>query len=203
MNHKNYFKIFITVVLLGSTVLLYFFLAGWRPNFNFNGGVKINEIKVRQTGMISAKSQPEGANVYLDGVLNTATNNSLSGIEPGKHKLKITIHKTVNKKGYLEKSFANKPAFIEALNTYLTAFDAKRKKKPIRMLLDSDGSAMSPDNLRYRLHKIIGKPISSQMLRKITSSARGPPKKELIEMAERAAAMGHDLQTHINYYVKS
>jgi hypothetical protein len=90
MNHKNYFKIFITVVLLGSTVLLYFFLAGWRPNFNFNGGVKINEIKVRQTGMISAKSQPEGANVYLDGVLNTATNNSLSGIEPGKHKLKIT-----------------------------------------------------------------------------------------------------------------
>jgi hypothetical protein len=90
MNHKNYFKIFITVVLLGSTVLLYFFLAGWRPNFSFNGGVKINEIKVRQTGMISAKSQPEGANVYLDGVLNTATNNSLSGIEPGKHKLKIT-----------------------------------------------------------------------------------------------------------------
>jgi hypothetical protein len=119
------------------------------------------------------------------------------------HKLKLTIHKTVNKKGYLEKSFANKPAFIEALNTYLTAFDAKRKKKPIRMLLDSDGSAMSPDNLRYRLHKIIGKPISSQMLRKITASAKAPPKKELVELAERAAAMGHDLQTHINYYVKN
>jgi len=39
--------------------------------------------------MISAKSQPEGANVYLDGKLITATNNSISGVDLGKHKLKI------------------------------------------------------------------------------------------------------------------
>jgi len=90
MNQKSYIKILILVILLGSTVLLYFFLSGWRPNFNFSNKIELSEINVKQTGMISAKSQPEGANVYLDGKLVTATNNSISGVDLGKHKLKIT-----------------------------------------------------------------------------------------------------------------
>jgi len=90
MNQKSYVKILILIILLGSTVLLYFFLSGWRPNFNFSNKIELSEIKVKQTGMISAKSQPEGANVYLDGKLVTATNNTISGVDLGKHKLKIT-----------------------------------------------------------------------------------------------------------------
>lgn len=90
MNQKSYVKVLILIVLLGSTILLYFFLSGWRPNFNFSNRIELTDLKVKQTGMISAKSQPEGANVYLDGKLVTATNNSISGVDLGKHKLKIT-----------------------------------------------------------------------------------------------------------------
>lgn len=90
MNQKSYSKILVLIILLGSTVLLYYFLAGWRPSFNFSNGGTSNNFNVKQTGMISAKSQPEGANVYLDEKLFTATNNTISGIEPGKHKLRIT-----------------------------------------------------------------------------------------------------------------
>ncbi|NBO17339.1 MAG: PEGA domain-containing protein [Proteobacteria bacterium] len=89
MNQKSYTKILILIILLGSTVLLYFFLSGWRPNINFTSKVQLSDLKVKQTGMISAKSQPEGANVYLDDKLITATNNSISGVDLGKHKLKI------------------------------------------------------------------------------------------------------------------
>ena len=90
MNQKSYVKVLILIVLLGSTILLYFFLSGWRPNFNFSNRIELTDLKVKQTGMISAKSQPEGANVYLDGKLVTATNNSISGVDLGKHKLNTT-----------------------------------------------------------------------------------------------------------------
>ncbi len=52
-------------------------------------------IDFTQTGMISAKSIPNGANVYLNGVLLTATDDTISGIEPGIHNLKIV------KKGFV------------------------------------------------------------------------------------------------------
>lgn len=90
MNQKSYIKILTVVILLGSTVLLYYFLSGWRPSFIFSRDISMSDIQVKQTGMISAKSQPEGANVYLDGKLITATNNSISGVELGKHLLRIT-----------------------------------------------------------------------------------------------------------------
>ena len=93
---KSYSKIFILVVLLGTTTLLYLFLAGWRPNLDLSGGYFQPSVNVKQTGMISAKSNPQAANVYLDGKLITSTNNSLSGIQPGKHNLRIV------KNGYVE-----------------------------------------------------------------------------------------------------
>ena len=95
MNQKSYPKILILIILLGSTVLLYFFLSGWRPNVNYTNKVQLSDLRIKQTGMISAKSQPEGANVYLDDKLITATNNSISGVDLGKHKLKIV------KNGYI------------------------------------------------------------------------------------------------------
>jgi hypothetical protein len=95
INLKSYSKLLVLIILLGSTSLLYLFLAGWRPSFIFEQGQQ-PVVSVTQTGMISAKSDPQGASVYLDGKLLTATNNTLSGIEPGKHNLKII------KNGYAE-----------------------------------------------------------------------------------------------------
>jgi hypothetical protein len=94
LNLKSYSKLLIIILILGSTTLLYLFLAGWRPSFIFNETTPSFEVK--QTGMISAKSDPQGANLYLDGKLITATNNTLSGIQPGKHKLRIV------KNGYVD-----------------------------------------------------------------------------------------------------
>jgi hypothetical protein len=94
LNVKSYSKLLVIILILGSTTLLYLFLAGWRPNFIFTESAPTLEVK--QTGMISAKSDPQGANVYLDGKLLTATNNTLSGITPGKHNLRIV------KNGYVD-----------------------------------------------------------------------------------------------------
>jgi len=91
---KSYSKLLVIILILGSTTLLYLFLAGWRPDFTFSESKPTFDVK--QTGMISAKSDPQGANVYLDGKLITATNNSLSVIEPGKHNLRII------KNGYVD-----------------------------------------------------------------------------------------------------
>jgi len=96
MKLKSYSKIFILIILLGTTTLLYLFLAGWRPNLDLSGGKIQPSINLKQTGMISAKSNPQAASVYLDGKLITSTNNSLSGIEPGMHNLRIV------KNGYIE-----------------------------------------------------------------------------------------------------
>ncbi len=76
-------------ILISATVL-YLYISGYR--------VKTDEDKIdlTQTGMVSAKSIPEGASVYLDDILLTATDDAISGINPGKHNLKIA------KKGYVE-----------------------------------------------------------------------------------------------------
>lgn len=78
-------------ILVGISTVLYLYTSGYRLEKSLN-----NTIDVTKTGMISAKSFPEGASVYLNGKLETATNDTVSGIEPGSHKLKI------NKKGFVE-----------------------------------------------------------------------------------------------------
>ena len=122
------------------------------------------------------------------------------------NKMRINIHKTAKKKGYKDIDLKDKPAFLEALNTYITVFTAKmqKSKNPIRLLKDAEGKAFTPDTLRYRLHKIFGKPISTQMLRKINATGKAPniPKEELTKLQQRAKEMGHTTDTHINYYIK-
>ncbi len=55
---------------------------------------KDDTIDLTKTGMVSAKSIPEGATVILDDKVITATNDTIPGVEPGTHKLRI------EKKGY-------------------------------------------------------------------------------------------------------
>jgi hypothetical protein len=90
------------------TTILYLYTQGYR--LNKNTGVNI---ELTKTGMVSAKSIPEGATVYFDGVIKTATNDTLSGIKPGKHTLKIV------KKGFVE--WTKEIEVYEELVTDITA----------------------------------------------------------------------------------
>jgi len=86
------FETLISITLiLGITTVLYLYTSGYRLSKS-----ETNNIDLTKTGMISVKSIPEGASVYLDGKLITATNDTVSSITPGAHTLKMV------KKGYVE-----------------------------------------------------------------------------------------------------
>ncbi|HLC93655.1 MAG TPA: PEGA domain-containing protein [Patescibacteria group bacterium] len=86
MIRKNWYQSFLSgLILIGITTLLYLYSAGYR----LTRSQENKTIDLSQTGMISAKSIPEGSSVYLNGILLTATNDTISGIEPGIHNIKI------------------------------------------------------------------------------------------------------------------
>ncbi len=81
----SWLKNFLVVgLLLGTTAGLFLYASGYRLSRN---GTTL--VDLTQTGMVNAKSVPEGANVYVDGVLRTATDGSVTGITPGTHNLSI------------------------------------------------------------------------------------------------------------------
>ena len=96
------------VVIFGVTTALFLYTSGYRLSKGTDKPVDINK-----TGMISAKSIPEGASVYLDGVLTTATNDTISGVKPGMHNLKIV------RKGFME--WSKDIEVFEQLVTDITA----------------------------------------------------------------------------------
>lgn len=89
MNYKLIYQIVIVLGLFGGTAILYLFLSGVRPNLGKSDENKDVQVSLKKTGMIAIKSQPDGANVYFNDKLIGASNTTISGIEPGKHKLKI------------------------------------------------------------------------------------------------------------------
>lgn len=107
--NKNWFQTLLTlIILLGVTTLIFLYTSGFRLQ---RGEEEV--VNLATTGMISAKSIPEGASVFLDDELITATNDTISGIEPGKHSLRIV------KKGYEE--WSKEIEVFEALVTDITA----------------------------------------------------------------------------------
>lgn len=89
---KNWFQTILTFVMLaGITTVIFLYTSGFRLEKD-----KGEIVDLTKTGMISAKSIPKGASVYLDDKLVTATDSTISGVEPGMHKLKIV------KKGFEE-----------------------------------------------------------------------------------------------------
>jgi len=79
---KRFWVLFLIIgVLAAASVGIVFFARGYKLDLQ-NGGLE-------KTGMILAKSRPDGAKVLLDGKLVTATNNPLQGLKPGKYGLKI------------------------------------------------------------------------------------------------------------------
>lgn len=106
----GYLETFLTVVVLGGlTTILYLYTSGYRLNNNKDKGV----IDINKTGMISVKSLPTGASVSLDDELRTATDDTVSGIKPGIHSLKII------KKGFVE--WTKNIEVFEQLVTDITA----------------------------------------------------------------------------------
>ena len=68
---------------------------------------------VEKTGMIGVKSIPDRASVYIDGKIRTATDDTVAGIAPGYHELKIV------KKGFHE--WSKTIEVFEQLVTDITA----------------------------------------------------------------------------------
>lgn len=76
--------IFILILIISLGIIAYG--RGWR--------LDVTKKSVRSTGLISATSDPTGAQVYVDNVLKTATNNAFN-IDPGWYTVRII------KEGYL------------------------------------------------------------------------------------------------------
>ena len=107
--NKNWFQTLLTlIILLSVTSLIFLYTSGFRLQKD-----EEEVVNLATTGMISAKSIPEGASVFLDDELITATNDTISGIEPGMHSLRIV------KKGYEE--WSKEIEVFEALVTDITA----------------------------------------------------------------------------------
>lgn len=100
------------IILLGITSLLYLYTSGYRLQRGSNA-TNNTTVDITQTGMINAKSLPDGATVYLDDEVKTATNGTIAGIEPGIHKLKIV------KKGFV--SWEKEVEVFKELVTDITA----------------------------------------------------------------------------------
>jgi len=82
----GYMETLLTFVILGGiTTLLYLYTSGYRLQKDDEEG----SVNVERTGMIGVKSIPDRANVYVDGVLRTATDDTIAGVSPGTHNLRV------------------------------------------------------------------------------------------------------------------
>jgi len=97
------FGVFLLLILASAAIVLY--AQGYR--------LDLSKRVVKKTGMILVKSIPEGAKVYLDGKLITATNSPISNLKLGNYHLKI------EKEGYA--SWEKDVPVKEGLVTNLTA----------------------------------------------------------------------------------
>ena len=82
MTRNTFISIFgVLALLILITTGIFLYAQGYRLDFR--------QRTLTATGIILAKSLPEGAQVYLDGELTTATNSTLSGVKPGTYQVKI------------------------------------------------------------------------------------------------------------------
>lgn len=78
---KKIFGIVFFLLVVGAlTVGIVFYARGYRPDGT----------KIQATGIVSIKSSPDGAQVYIDGESKGSTNLDLPNLKPGKYTIKIT-----------------------------------------------------------------------------------------------------------------
>jgi len=100
----------------------------------------LNKTSIKPTGLISATSDPAGAQVLVDGTLKTATNNSF-GIDPGFYTIRIS------KEGYIswEKKIRVQGEVVSAASAFL--FPTNPSLSPLTTLGIANPS-LSPDGTK-------------------------------------------------------
>lgn len=86
MSRRNLTSISVFILIIIASILIVFFARGYRVNLETKD--------LKSTGLLVATSFPDGASVYIDGKLKTATNNTIN-LSPGEYNVKIT------KEGYI------------------------------------------------------------------------------------------------------
>lgn len=89
VNKQLIFSVVIFLGLVLATILVVLYGKGYRF------GIGAGKIEFNGTGLLVAKSIPDGAQVFVDGKLKTATDNTIN-IAPGEYEVKI------KKEGYFE-----------------------------------------------------------------------------------------------------
>ncbi|MBI5465025.1 PEGA domain-containing protein, partial [Candidatus Gottesmanbacteria bacterium] len=77
---KFFFPILIIAILAFATVVVIAFGRGYRPDFS--------KKTISPTGLLVATSDPDGAQIWLDGNLKSATNTTLT-LPPGWYTVKL------------------------------------------------------------------------------------------------------------------
>ncbi len=129
--YRTLFSVTVAVVLLIIAVVVIFWARGFKPNLTTRG--------IDRTGQIVANSTPEGASVYLNDRLMSATDTTIGFLDPGIYKVKI------QKEGYFswEKEVFVRADLVSQINALL--FPQAPEIKP----LTSSGAfnpTLSPDN---------------------------------------------------------
>ena len=79
---KSLLSFFITAALLFAvTYGILMFAKGYRPN--------AEDQAIEKTGMVFIRSTPEGAKIFLDNELKAVTEDSIAGLRPGTHQIKL------------------------------------------------------------------------------------------------------------------
>jgi len=112
------FLILAFVLVGGGTVAAVLFVRGYRPRFNHG------QLGLQATGLLVASSVPEGASVYLNDKLVTATNDTLN-LPPGEYRVRI------EKDGYIpwQKQLRIKKEVVTQTNA--TLFRAAPDLRPL------------------------------------------------------------------------
>ncbi len=85
---KNLLNLAITLSsLLLVTVVTLLYSEGWRIDLRGQSGYP--QPTVKKTGMLAVRSMPDGAKIYLDDELITATDDTISSLQPGQYTLRI------------------------------------------------------------------------------------------------------------------
>jgi hypothetical protein len=133
MNFRSFLITFVTVcTILLAAIAVIAYGRGYRLDFN--------KTSLKPTGLIAATSDPSGAQVYVDGVLKTATNNSF-GIDPGFYTVDI------KREGYIawQKKIRVQGEVVSAATAFL--FPSNPSLSPLTTL-GIVNPALSPDGTR-------------------------------------------------------
>ncbi len=128
--HRVPYTIGLAILILAITIGAIFYGRGFKPNFKKGS--------IDRTGLIVAKSQPTGANVYIDGRLNNATDTNINYLEPKTYKIRI------EKDGYTpwEKNVEIKADLATEINALL--FPLAPEIKPLT-ITGAYNPTLSPD----------------------------------------------------------